>query len=85
MSAQGGANTRTSVSLHRCPATGCTVMLPTRTLMCGPHWFSVPKPLRDEVKRLWKAEVMSEYWAARKAAVDACNAQRGDDTAVATG
>lgn len=41
-------------------------------LMCRDHWFKVPKALRDEVYRLWKAEPLGKnYMAARQAAIDA--------------
>lgn len=40
--------------------------------MCRDHWFKVPKALRDEVYRLWKAEPLGKnYMAARQAAIDA--------------
>lgn len=34
---------------HSCPATGCTRRVGQRMLMCRPHWFMVPKLLRDAV------------------------------------
>lgn len=34
---------------HECPATGCTRRVGARMLACRPHWFMVPKPLRDAV------------------------------------
>jgi len=37
---------------HRCPAPGCDAAVPPEQYACRPHWFSIPKPLRDE---LWWA------------------------------
>lgn len=36
---------------HNCHASGCRVPVPRGMFMCKPHWFRVPKPLRD---RIWK-------------------------------
>ena len=36
---------------HTCHATGCSTPVPAVMFMCKPHWFRVPKPLRD---RIWK-------------------------------
>lgn len=35
---------------HTCHATGCTTPVAPRMFMCKPHWFSLPKRLRD---RIW--------------------------------
>jgi hypothetical protein len=40
---------------HQCPATGCTVQVPTNRLFCPRHWFSVPKALRDKVWASYRA------------------------------
>jgi hypothetical protein len=37
---------------HRCPAPKCAVQVPSDQYACRAHWFSIPKPLRDE---LWHA------------------------------
>ena len=37
---------------HHCHAEGCTQPVPPELLMCRPHWFKVPKPIRD---RIWSA------------------------------
>lgn len=34
---------------HTCHARGCEKPCPPKHLMCRPHWFMVPKPLRDAV------------------------------------
>lgn len=42
----------TTAEVHTCHATGCTVPVPPRMLMCRPHWHMVPAPIRA---RVWKA------------------------------
>jgi len=32
---------------HRCHWPGCTKAVPPRMWGCSPHWFSLPKHLRD--------------------------------------
>ena len=39
-------------SEHTCYARGCETHVPLRMLMCRPHWYALPKPLRDAV---WSA------------------------------
>lgn len=60
---------------HKCPATTeCGVMLPQHILMCKPHWYKVPKFLRDEVYRTWnrgKPKDWDEYLKVRQQAIDA--------------
>jgi len=34
---------------HHCHAIGCTVLVPPRLFMCRPHWFQLPRRLRDAV------------------------------------
>jgi hypothetical protein len=34
---------------HICHATNCTVRVPRKMFMCKPHWFMLPKSMRDEV------------------------------------
>lgn len=36
-------------SEHTCHATRCRTHVPPRMFMCKPHWFSLPKALRDEL------------------------------------
>lgn len=38
-----------------CAATGCFRQVEPGMLMCKSHWFTLPKPLRDEVWRTWRA------------------------------
>lgn len=39
---------------HKCPAPGCAELLPFETFACRGHWFSIPKPLRDDLWRAWR-------------------------------
>lgn len=63
---------------HECPATGCTRRVGIHMLMCRPHWYMVPKPLRDDV---WDAYAggmgagSGEHTDAITAAIDAVNAK----------
>ena len=34
---------------HYCHAEGCEVRVPPAMFMCKPHWFSLPKAMRDEI------------------------------------
>lgn len=36
---------------HRCHATDCNTPIPPEMFMCKPHWFSLPKRMRD---RIWR-------------------------------
>ena len=38
---------------HECPANGCTAAVSGSMLMCRPHWYMVPKPLRNAVYSAW--------------------------------
>ena len=40
------------MNAHKCPAPGCDAVVPRNMLACRKHWYSIPKPLRDEV---WRA------------------------------
>ncbi len=38
---------------HECPATGCDREVRTGMLMCAPHWYMVPVPVRTAVWNAW--------------------------------
>jgi hypothetical protein len=40
---------------HLCPAAGCRQPVSPDRLMCRPHWYQVPKPLRDAVWVTWRS------------------------------
>lgn len=43
------------MSGHRCPGPDCTEVVPQKLAMCKRHWFQVPKRLRDELWRAYRA------------------------------
>lgn len=67
-----------STSAHDCPATGCTRRVGRGQLLCRPHWFITPKPLRDAVWDAWRGGLGAGSPAHRDAilaAVEAVNAR----------
>ncbi len=71
---------------HKCPKDGCGIDMPTHLLACRPHWYSIPRPVRDEINYAWKQFQKAErddlqvlrlaqkrYVAARKAAIECLN------------
>lgn len=38
---------------HECPASGCTRRVSAGMLLCRPHWYMVPAPLRSAVWHAW--------------------------------
>ncbi|MEX2450939.1 MAG: hypothetical protein WD407_08805 [Rhodospirillales bacterium] len=40
---------------RKCPIKGCRAAIPHARLMCKLHWFMVPKPLREAVKKTFGA------------------------------
>ena len=43
-----------------CPAPGCCSPVAAGKFLCRPHWFALPKRLREQINRTWRA-----YKAAR--------------------
>lgn len=69
---------------HDCPATGCTRRVGRGQLLCRPHWFITPKPLRDAVWDAWRGGLGKGSPAHRDAilaAVEAVNARLRDRSA----
>lgn len=59
---------------HQCPVGICRVQVPAARLMCAPHWYQVPRPLRDAVWASWRSGAGAgtpAHTAAIKAAVAA--------------
>ena len=56
---------------HQCPADGCAQAVTPSVLMCRPHWYLVPKPLRNAVWAAWAegagAGTLAHYEAIRAA------------------
>ncbi len=40
---------------HKCTVPACTRQIPVHRLMCRPHWYQVPKPLRDLIWATWRS------------------------------
>ncbi len=68
---------------HKCPKDNCGEQIPSHLLACSPHWYDIPKPIRDEVNKSWRAynkypgrsnsTKLRRYIAAREAAVTCLN------------
>lgn len=60
---------------HHCHATGCNRGVPPIMLMCGFHWFMVPRKLRERVRATYRDgqcdtfNPSSDYCQAARAAV----------------
>lgn len=39
---------------HECPAPGCDRLVDSQQLACRPHWYQIPKVLRDAVWRAYR-------------------------------
>lgn len=37
------------VSMHNCTAVGCPCSISATELFCGPHWATLPMPMREEI------------------------------------
>jgi len=66
-----------TTQLHECPAPGCTERVDFSMFACQRHWFSIPKPLRDEIWRTWRKR-LEAHAAARKAGVEFLEAETRD-------
>ena len=44
-----------SSGVHRCPIPRCADEIDPSRLMCRPHWYLVPKELRDQVWATWRS------------------------------
>lgn len=47
--------------IHVCQIPGCTASITRRHLMCAPHWFDVPLPLRTRVFETLQAWTNGEH------------------------
>jgi hypothetical protein len=61
------------VATKTCPISDCNKGIPRTRLMCKPHWYRVPKEIRDRVWDTYRNDgVFSEaYMEARDAAIHA--------------
>jgi hypothetical protein len=46
--------TRAARPARACSAPGCSIEVPRGKLMCRPHWFALPRPLRTEINAAWR-------------------------------
>jgi len=66
---------------HTCHARRCNRVVPEKMLMCKPHWFMVPRELRDRVWATYRAgqeidKSPSEEWHQAAGAAIAAVASR---------
>lgn len=63
---------------HACPKPGCPAVVPVHMLACRPHWYAIPRPLRDAIWRAWRSGAgagSAAHRAAITAAIDWLEAQ----------
>lgn len=64
------------MSRHPCHASGCSMEVPPRMLMCRRHWRMVPRSLQDAVWATYvigqeaRKDPTAEYLEAARAAID---------------
>ena len=64
------------MAAHLCHAPGCKTPVPSKMFACRPHWYALPKPMRDAIWATYRdgQEVTKdpgpEYLEAARAAVD---------------
>ena len=69
--------------MHTCHATACTRPVPPTLFMCKPHWFALPKPMRDAIWSTYRDgqcddwRISQAYSEAAKAAVRFIAAKEG--------
>jgi hypothetical protein len=47
--------------VSQCPRPGCKREVPPDLFACTPDWFSIPKPLRDQIWRTWRRRLAAMY------------------------
>lgn len=55
---------------HRCAADSCEKIVPSDRLMCKPHWFKVPKDLRDRIWAGYRDVTIRDYDVAVQLAIE---------------
>ena len=51
---KGETTKRGDILKHYCHAEGCKILVPPKMLMCRPHWFQVPKHIRNAIWREYR-------------------------------
>lgn len=65
---------------HPCKVPACPVTVAPDRLMCAPHWYQVPRALRDRVWATWRSGagvLTAEYREAVRQAVAAVEGAAG--------
>lgn len=52
---------------HDCPHPDCHEQIPPHKLACRPHWWMLPKPLRDRITHTYKRNRLAHAHAVREA------------------
>lgn len=50
---------------HTCHAYNCNRPVPPEMFMCRPHWFSLPKPLRNNIWTAYRNGQCDDYQISR--------------------
>jgi hypothetical protein len=78
-----GPHTHIGPPTHTCHAIGCRVPIAPEFFMCRPHWWMVPRELRDRVWKTYRVgqcedwQPSTEYCDAAQAAVLAVAEKEG--------
>jgi hypothetical protein len=73
--------------IHTCHAHDCGKRVPPSMLFCRPHWFSLPKPIRDAIWREYRPGQENDkkpslrYLAVQRWAVGTCAFKPHDEQA----
>lgn len=55
--------TRAAHPARVCDAPGCISTVKPGFLMCRPHWFATPRPLREAISAAWKDRRIRDWSA----------------------
>lgn len=59
--------------MHNCPKDGCGEKVPRSQYACRVHWYSLPRPLRDEIWATYTARMHREHAEAMAAGAKILN------------
>ena len=86
LTAQSGRlarNGRCLMAAHLCHAPGCKTAVPPKMFACRPHWFALPKAMRDAIWATYRdgqevtKDPSPEYLEAARAAVEYLRSKAG--------